>query len=113
MPFINIKTQEKLSKEKAEKVKSELGSAIEIIPGKTERWLMVSFDAQDYMYFSGSESPSAMAEVSVFGKARPEYYEKLTAEICRIINSELKIPSDRVYVKYSEIENWGWNGGNF
>ena len=113
MPYISVKTPFRAEKQTAEKMKAEFGKAIEILPGKTERWLMVSFDSQDEMFCAGSSSPSAIAEISIFGKARPEYYEKLTAEVCRIISENTKIPSDRIYVKYSEIDNWGFNGTNF
>ena len=113
MPYISVKTPFKAEKPAAEKMKAEFGKAIEILPGKTERWLMVSFDSQDEMFFAGSAEPSAIAEISIFGKAKPEYYEKLTAEVCRIISENTKIPSDRIYVKYSETDNWGFNGTNF
>lgn len=113
MPYISVKTSFIPEENKVNLIKTELGKAIETIPGKTERWLMVSFDTQKYMFFSGDKSPAAMIEVSVFGKADPDAYEKLTEKICNIIEKELSIPASRIYVKYSEIENWGWNGGNF
>lgn len=113
MPYISVKTPFRTEKQAAEKMKAEFGKAIELLPGKTERWLMVSFDSQDEMFFAGSSSPSAIAEISVFGKAKPEYYEKLTAEVCRIISENTDIPPDRIYVKYSETDNWGFNGTNF
>ena len=75
MPYISVKTPFRAEKQTAEKMKTEFGKAIEILPGKTERWLMVSFDSQDEMFFAGSSSPSEIAEISIFGKARPEYYE--------------------------------------
>ena len=37
----------------------------------------------------------------------------MTAEICRIMNDELGIPADKVYVKYQGVSDWGWNGRNF
>ncbi len=113
MPYISVKTPFKATETQAESVKAKLGKAIEIIPGKTERWLMVSFEKQDYMFFAGKDEPSAMIEVFVFGDVTSSDSEKLTAEICRIISSELSVATDRIYVKYSGISEWGWNGGNF
>ena len=113
MPYISVKTALKPEKNQVEAIKTAFGKAIEIIPGKTERWLMVSFETQDYLFFSGDSMPAAMIEVSVFGKTKPEFYEKLTAKICDIIEKELEIPQEKIYVKYSETENWGWNGKNF
>ncbi|MBQ1519226.1 MAG: hypothetical protein IIZ53_05155, partial [Ruminococcus sp.] len=33
--------------------------------------------------------------------------------ITGILTDQLGISSDRIYVKYSEVANWGWNGSNF
>ena len=37
----------------------------------------------------------------------------MTGEICKIFNEELGIEPNRIYVKYEEVANWGWNGENF
>lgn len=51
--------------------------------------------------------------VSLFGNASAELYDRMTAEICRIYEDQLGIPGNAVYVTYTGIENWGWNGRNF
>lgn len=113
MPYISVKTPFRTERDVANKIKTEFGKAIEILPGKTERWLMVSFDAQDAMFFSGSDEPSAIAEISVFGKISPDGAERLTEKVCEILSDNLKIPSNRIYVKYSETSLWGYDGTNF
>ena len=114
MPFIDTKTTVKITDEKREAIKSLLGKAIELIPGKTEKWLMLSFEDGIKMYFNGDDSAdTAYIEVEIFGSAEDKYYEVLTKEITRIFNEELNIASDRVYVKYEECYHWGWNGTNF
>lgn len=114
MPFISTKVNVKISKEKEEILKSKLGKAIELIPGKTEDWLMLSFDDQCNLYFKGvSEDKIAFVEVKIFGKATKADYAKLTKAITDILNQELDINSDRIYVKYEEVDHWGWNGNNF
>jgi phenylpyruvate tautomerase PptA (4-oxalocrotonate tautomerase family) len=114
MPFISTKVNVKISKEKEEILKSKLGKAIELIPGKTEDWLMLSFDDQCNLYFKGtSEDKIAFVEVKIFGKATQAAYAKLTKAITDILNQELDINSDRIYIKYEEVEHWGWNGNNF
>jgi phenylpyruvate tautomerase PptA (4-oxalocrotonate tautomerase family) len=54
-----------------------------------------------------------MVEVSVYGSASPSAYSKLTAQVTDILGSSLGISPDRIYVKYFETQNWGWNGSNF
>ena len=29
------------------------------------------------------------------------------------LESELSIPKDRTYIRYTATTDWGWNGGNF
>ena len=40
MPFINVKANVNITKEKAENIKSALGTAITAIPGKSDGWLL-------------------------------------------------------------------------
>ena len=92
----------------------KLGQAISLIPGKSENWLMVGFDDGYDLYFQGNkDEESAIVEVSVYGNAAPDVFEALTGTICEIFESELSIPQNRIYVKYQEVSNWGWNGKNF
>lgn len=114
MPFIGTKTNVELSAQKKETIKQRLGQAISLIPGKSEGWLMLSFEYVPDMYFKGS-SDNAMAfiEVKIFGRASSGDYDKLTGEITSIISQECPIDPSRIYIKYEEVQNWGWNGSNF
>jgi len=114
MPYICTKTTATVNLEKREAIKIKLGKAIELIPGKSEDWLMVAFDDKSTMYFKGSdERPLAFVEVKLFGKSSKEAYSNLTKAITEIINEELSIQPDCIYVKYEEVSTWGWNGSNF
>ena len=114
MPYINLQTTSKVTDEKANAVKSALGKAISIIPGKSERWLMVGFQDEFPLYFGGDNSaPSAFIEVSVLGEEDGNAFSELTARLCEIYNSVLGISPDRIYIKYEGVTYWGWNGGNF
>lgn len=114
MPFINSKVSVAMSQEKKDAVKAKLGQAITLVPGKSENWLMVGFEDSYDLYFQGNQDgPTAFVEVKVYGGASPDVFSKLTGEICDIYQEELGIPKNRIYVKYEEVENWGWNGSNF
>lgn len=114
MPFINSKISVKITKEQEETIKSKLGEAISIIPGKSENWLMVGFEDQYSLYFKGQALEKlAFVEVKIFGSANSAIYEKLTSAICNIYEEVLSIPPNNIYVKYEEVSNWGWNGSNF
>ena len=75
--------------------------------------LMVGIEPQYTLYFQGSDAPAAMVEVSIFGSASDAAYADLTARICKIVAETLHIDASRIYVKYAEVEHWGWNGSNF
>ena len=111
MPFIELKTNQSISS--PEEIKAELGRAITAIPGKSEAWLMVELEGDKDMYFKGSSEPCAMFEVAIFGRAGAEAYDDLTKRLCDISNRLLSVSPDRTYVKYSEIDKWGFNNFNF
>lgn len=113
MPYIEVKTNKKLSDEKSKEISSRMGELITCIPGKTESWLMTEIEGDCFMTFAGSDAPCAMVSVSIFGKADKDAYDRMTRSVCDDLSSSLDIPADRIYVKYSEITDWGWNSRNF
>ena len=68
MPFINSKISTSVSAEQEQALKTRLGQAISIVPGKSENWLMLGFEPNYNLSFRGDNSePLAMVDVSVFG----------------------------------------------
>lgn len=113
MPYISTTTNVKLTGDMCDSIKKKLGKAIELVPGKSENWLMVSFDYEKIMYFKGkNDKPMAFVDVKIYGRASRDAYNNLTREITKILGEELNIQPDCVYVKYEEVSNWGWNGSN-
>lgn len=114
MPFINSKISVKLTKESEGILRTRLGKAIEIIPGKSEEWLMLGFEDNYRLHFKGEELlKGAFVNVKIFGEATKESYSELTKELCVIFEEVLDIPRDKVFITYDEVRNWGWNGQNF
>ena len=113
MPFINVKTNEKVSGSIADEIKSSLGKAITALPGKSEGWLMVGIEDEYRLWFRGSDEPAAIVEVSVYGSPAAQAMNDLTGRITDILTENLSIPRDRIYVSYFSTPDWGWNGSNF
>lgn len=114
MPFINTKVNVTITKEKEKSIKEKYGKAIECIPGKTESWLMCAFEQDVPMYFRGeSEANMAFLEVKIFGKAQKPAFDAMTKELTEILAEELGILPDHTYIKYEEVDIWGYNGRNF
>jgi phenylpyruvate tautomerase PptA (4-oxalocrotonate tautomerase family) len=112
MPFIDSKITLKLTEDKKEQIKTRLGQAVRLL-NKTENYLMVGFEDHYDLYLGGNKlEKGAYVSVSLFGSATSDAYEKMTAEICKILSEELGIPGNAVYVTYHGVNDWGWNGAN-
>lgn len=113
MPYIDCKLTIKLGEEKKEAVKAKLGKAISVLH-KSEAYLMVGFADGYDLYMAGKKlEKGAYVSVSLFGRAAPADYEKMTGAVCDILSEELGIPGSAVYVTYHGVDDWGWNGSNF
>ncbi|MBR2079049.1 MAG: tautomerase family protein [Clostridia bacterium] len=113
MPFINTRTSAEISKEQEILLKEKMGKAISLI-GKSESWLMLNFEDNCRLYFKGDNSKNmAIIEVALFGKANNSQYDALTEKLTEEISEVLKIDPSNVYIKYEEVEHWGYNGFNF
>ena len=114
MPCIQLNVSSKLTDANKTNIKSRLGKAIELLPGKSENWLMVTMQDEVSIYFKGNnDKPAAYVAVGVYGREDGRAFNALTGQICAILGDELGIPADRIYVQYSATQHWGWNGGNF
>ncbi len=112
MPFINVKTNININDK--DSVKAELGKLIEIIPGKSEAWLMVNIEDNENLYFKGDKNtPNLFVEVKIYGNVSNSILDKFTQEATKSFNKLLGINPSRIYIKYELVENWGWNGNNF
>ena len=84
MPFIHVKTNVAVPEDKERAMKTKLGKAIEILPGKSEQWLMLDFSDRQRMYFQGDNSqPIAMVEVKIYGN---DYEKCFLRKMCLIVS---------------------------
>ncbi|MDE6875796.1 MAG: hypothetical protein K2P87_15240 [Lachnospiraceae bacterium] len=114
MPFISSRVSVPVSGEQKDSLAKELGKMIALIPGKSEEWLMLEFAGGCEMYFAGDRSqPCAMIEIKVFGKIPADSSAQMTKAVCGLYEKELHIKKERIYIKYEEVSQWGWNAVNF
>jgi len=113
MPFINTMVTTEITREKEVVLKEKLGKALSLI-GKPEAYLMIKFEEKCRLWFAGDTfGDAAYVEVALLHSAPKDSYAKLIFAICQILSEELAIPTDRIYVKFSETEFWGYNGFMF
>lgn len=113
MPFIDARFSTPVDAQKEEIIKQKLGKAISLI-GKSEAYLMVQIQGDCNLYFKGNkDADSAYFEVKLLGKSTKANYETLTKALCELASEELNINGNRVYVKFEEVEYWGFDSFMF
>lgn len=113
MPYIQVRTNKELTREKEVAIKKRLGEAISIL-NKSESWLMVEFVDRCKLYFKGEDGDNyAYVDIKIYGSSSSESYRIFTAEVSKILNEEINILPSNIYISYGEFSNWGWNGSNF
>ena len=111
MPFIISRVNFPITKSQEVELKKRMGKAIEVVPGKNEKYLMAGFEDNYHLYLRGDDSePVAYVEISIFGNENHIGYDRLTVEIAHIFHDVLKIAFDHVYVRYVDIGVWGVAG---
>ena len=114
MPFIISRMNVPISAEQETKLKTLLGLAIELVPGKSEEYLLLGFEDNCRLYLRGDNSrPIAYIEADIFGNEGHMGYEQFTAAVTDIFAETLGIPAENVYVRYADIPSWGAGGMNF
>lgn len=113
MPYISTKTNNTITKEQEGVIAKKLGEAITLL-NKSESWLMLDFEDNCRMYFQGSDKDSYVyVEIKLFGKASAEAYDKMTAAVTKIYEETLGVLGKGIYIKYEEVDHWGYDGKNF
>lgn len=113
MPYISVRTNNYLSDPQKSDIKKKLGKAVELLAGKSEKWLMVEISDSLSMWFKGRREGCAMVEVKLYGGASSEDCEAFTAEITSYLAEKLAIDRDRIYVSYFATDHWGYDGHDF
>ena len=110
MPYIAINTSLKLTAAQKEKVKTEFGRLIAIIPTKAETGLLIDFSDGHTMYRAGIEAACAFIDVRLYGKAEFEYKKQFTEETFKMLTKELGLETAKMYLSISEFDTWGSAG---
>ena len=88
-----------------------MGKAIELVPGKSEEYLLLEFEDQCRLWLRGNnEEPIAYIEAAIFGNEAHYGYDAFTAEVTRIFADTLNISPDHIYLKFEDIPAWGVQG---
>jgi phenylpyruvate tautomerase len=114
MPYLKLKTNVLVTNQKYPQLLSQLSKLMAQETGKPERYVLVEMKVNDAMLFAGTDAPLAYLECKSIGLT-PTQAKSLSAAISRVMNDELQINGDRVYIEFSNNpgDYWGWNGSTF
>lgn len=113
MPYIEAKVTAPVGAEKMEALKARFGRAVTLIR-KPESYLMVGIEPERDLWFAGRKlEKGAYVSVSAFGAPSRGDCGKMAAELTKILEEELGIPGENVYITFHPVENWAWQGQLF
>ena len=114
MPYLKLTSNTSISKEQSPQILTRLSQLVAKETGKSERYVMVELDGDRDMIFSGNHEPLAYVECKSIGLSAGQA-KSLSAAISQILEKQLQIKSDRVYIEFTNCpaEYWGWNGTTF
>ncbi|MBQ9045892.1 MAG: hypothetical protein IJ112_08115 [Oscillospiraceae bacterium] len=111
MPFLKVKVSCPISAEQEAAIKARIGKAIELVPGKSEAYLLLAFADNAHLWLRGEHAePIAYIEAAVFGNESHAGYPAFSAELARIFQDVLGIAPENLYIKYEDISAWSVSG---
>ena len=81
---------------------------------KAETYMMVMVRDEQPMFFGGNDEPVAHISLRALG-LKEELIRKLAGELTRLVQAELGIDSQRVYIVFMDADpgKWAWDGRTF
>lgn len=110
MPYIAVSTSKTVTNTQKANVIARLGEKISVIPGKTEEKLMIEISGEKTMAFAGKQRELAYVDVKCYGTVKFSDKKAFTEEVFKIIEEELSLPTDAIYLSFGEFETWGTMG---
>ncbi|NXQ93145.1 MIF factor, partial [Sagittarius serpentarius] len=79
------------------------------------QYLAIQISPDQLMSFGGSTDPCATCFLYSTGKVGEQENKVYPKLLCDLLNKQLKIPSDRIYISFFDISagNVGWNNTTF
>ncbi len=114
MPLLKLETTVTLADEQTKQLLAALSELVAGTIGKPEQYVMVSITPASIL-MAGKPGPAAFVDVRSIGGLNADINRQLSQKICSLLKNILSLPSDRVYLNFSDVEatDWGWNGSTF
>ncbi len=116
MPLIQLSTSCRMpDQSKKQSLAKMLSQTTAEATGKPEQYVMACVQDDAAMTMSGAPEPCALVTVKAIGGLSQSVNQTLAGKISRMIQKELGIPKNRVYLTFEELPptHWGWEGKTF
>ena len=114
MPHLKIHTNLEVSEENRDNILSKSSKLVASELSKPEEFVMITLKPSAQMIFAGTRDPVAFLELTSVGLPAKKTKE-LSRVLCELIETELSVSKQRVYVKFIDVHHsmWGWKGDTF
>lgn len=114
MPLLCVTTNIEIAADARDAFVASASQLTADLLGKPERYVMVQLQTGQAMRFAGTAEPLAYCELKSIGLP-VERTSDLSQALGNLILKKLSIPTDRIYIEFSNAERnmWGWNGTTF
>ena len=114
MPYFCIETNQPVNPATNQQLLKKTSTFIADILGKPESYIMVSIQPEKSLVFGGTDDPAAFVRLKSIGLPT-ERCPELAQKICSLIEQELGVPKDRIFIDFKDLERslFGWNGKTF
>jgi phenylpyruvate tautomerase len=114
MPLVLISTNAKVEDAAREELLSAVSKLAAKALGKPEAYVMVGL-SQASLRMGGKAGPAAFCDVRSVGGLGDRVNVQLSEQLCGLLHEKLSIPTERVYLNFTNVEggSWGWNNETF
>jgi phenylpyruvate tautomerase PptA (4-oxalocrotonate tautomerase family) len=110
MPYIEIKSSVEINENKKNDLQNKLTDAVASAFSKPKMYIMANIEEPKSLFMGGEKiEKGAFVSVSLLGTTTKSTCQNLTKNICDILNSELGLDKENIYITYHPVELWGWN----
>lgn len=111
MPLVKIQTSESVDQATQEELLMAVSRKASAVFEKPERAFMCSIDGGVFL-MSGQPGPAAYVDVRGIGGFSRERNVEMVSQLCALLDAQLGIPSNRVYVTFTDVSADMWGTDN-
>ena len=114
MPYLSIQTNVPVNENQSPALLQKISKSVSDMLGKPENYVMVALQSAVPMVFGGNNQPLAYLQLKSLGLPESSTSD-FSRGLCEILQAELAIPAERIYIEFSGPERhmWGWNSKTF